>query len=210
MNRVWYYEPADLVISVEPGIKLGDFQHFVGRHRLWLPLDPAGGARASLGGILAASSSGPLRSAYGTPRDMVLGMKIATTEGKIIKTGGRVVKNVTGYDMAKLLIGSYGTLGVIVEVSFKLYPQPAESATFVIPLASLDAARELRRKVQQSHVQPLRMLLMDRATAAAARAFSPWGEGDRSESSELFIEAGGSVNVIERCARGLDEMARRA
>src|SRR5438874_271420 len=93
MNRVWYYEPADLVISVEPGMKLGDFQHFVGRHRLWLPLDPAGGARASLGGILAASSSGPLRSAYGTPRDMVLGMKIATTEGNVIKTGGRVGKN---------------------------------------------------------------------------------------------------------------------
>ena len=210
MNRVWYYEPADLVISVEPGIKLGDFQRLVGRHGLALPLDPPGGARASIGGILAANATGPLRTAYGGPRDMVLGMKIATTEGKIVKTGGRVVKNVTGYDISKLMIGSYGTLGVIVEASFKLYPQPAGRATFVIPLAGLDAARELRRKVQQSHLQPLRMLLMDGATAGAARAFSPWGEGDRSESSELWIEAGGSANVIERCARELEEMAATA
>jgi len=209
MNRVWYYEPADLVISVEPGIKLSDFQRFVWRHRLWLPLDPPGGARASIGGILAANSSGPLRTAYGGPRDMVLGMKIATTEGKIVKTGGRVVKNVTGYDIAKFLIGSYGTLGVIVEASFKLYPLPAERATFVIPLAGLDAACELRRKVQQSHLQPLRMLLMDGATAGAARAFSPWGKGDRSEKFELWIEAGGSATVIGRYARELEEMAAR-
>ena len=209
MNRVWYYEPADLVISVEPGIKLSDFQRFVWRHRLWLPLDPPGGARTSIGGILAANASGPLRTAYGGPRDMVLGMKVATTEGKIVKTGGRVVKNVTGYDIAKLLIGSYGTLGVIVEASFKLYPQPAERATFVVPLASLDAARELRRRIQQSHLQPLRMLLMDGATAGAARVFSPWGKGDPSGKFELWIEAGGSAKVIERYARELDEMTAR-
>ncbi len=96
LNQVWHYEPADLTVSVEPGIKLGDFQHFLARHRLWLPLDPAGGPRASIGGILAANSSGPLRLRYGTLRDMILGMKIATTEGKLIKTGGRVVKNVAG------------------------------------------------------------------------------------------------------------------
>ncbi len=154
LNQVWYYEPADLTVSVEPGMKLADFQHFVGRHKLWLPLDPPGGERASLGGILAANASGPLRVAYGGPRDMVIGMKIATTEGKIVKTGGRVVKNVAGYDMGKLLIGSYGTLGVIVEASFKLYPLPAASATFVFAVDALHRARELRRSLQRSHLQP--------------------------------------------------------
>ena len=76
MNQVWYYEPADLVISVEPGMKLGDFQHFVARHKLWIPLDPPGGPRSSLGGILATNASGPLRQLFGGPRDLVLGMKI--------------------------------------------------------------------------------------------------------------------------------------
>ena len=210
MNRVWYYEPADLVISVEPGMKLGDFQHFVGRHRLWLPLDPAGGARASLGGILAASSSGPLRSAYGTPRDMVLGMKIATTEGKVIKTGGRVVKNVTGYDMAKLLIGSYGTMGVIVEASFKLYPLPAARATFVLRLSTLDGACELRRRIQRSPLQPQRLVLLDAEASKLVRSGSPLAPAANTEISlwEVWVEAAGSARVIERYARELEELGR--
>ena len=209
MNQVWHYEPADLTISVEPGMKLGDFQHLVGRNGLWLPLDPAGGARASMGGILAANSSGPLRAAYGGPRDMVLGMKIATTEGKVVKTGGRVVKNVTGYDIAKLMIGSYGTLGVIVEASFKLYPLPAARASFVMPLATLDAARQLRRAIQHSHLQPLRLVLLDGAASALVRAAAP-GKVAASDFGpfELWIEAGGSPRVIERYSRELQELSR--
>ena len=211
MNQVWHYEPADLTISVEAGMKLGDFEHLVGRHGLWLPLDPAGGARASIGGILAANSNGPLRAAYGGPRDMVLGMKIATTQGKVVKTGGRVVKNVTGYDIAKLLIGSYGTLGVIVEASFKLYPRPAERATFVMPLATLVAARQLRGAIQRSHLQPLRLVLMDGAASALVRAAPPGNaEASDFEPLELWIEAGGSPRVIERYARELEVMSQAA
>ena len=211
LNQVWHYEPADLTISVEPGMKLGDFEHLVGRHQLWLPLDPAGGARASIGGILATNSSGPLRGAYGAPRDMVLGMKIATAEGKVIKTGGRVVKNVTGYDISKLLIGSYGTLGVIVETSFKLYPLPAERATFLMPLASLDAAREFRRAIQHSHLQPLRLVLMDGPASALVRPTSLEKTGSSElEKFELWIEAAGSPRVIERYSRELQELSRAA
>ena len=218
LNQVWYYEPADLTVSVEPGMKLADFQHFIGRHRLWLPLDPPGGERASLGGILATNASGPLRVAYGGPRDMVIGMKIATTEGKIVKTGGRVVKNVAGYDMGKLLIGSYGTLGVIVEVSFKLYPLPAASATFIFAADTLVRARELRRSIQRSPLQPMRLLLIDAEAARLVRT-DVMGQTDRIGSgasllpgarggAEMWFEAAGSPRLLERYERDARELAR--
>jgi len=206
LNRVWHYEPADLTVSLEPGMKLGDLQHFLARHRLWLPLDPAGGARASLGGVLAANSFGPLRLRYGTLRDMVLGMKIATTDGKLIKTGGRVVKNVAGYDLAKLLIGSYGTLGVIVEASFKLFPLPAECSTFVVSTATLAAAREFRRRLLASPLTPMRMLLLDAAAASLVRGM--WQPEGTGQGFEIWVEAGGSAQVLERYRRELEQLAQ--
>lgn len=203
LNQVWHYEPEDLTISVEPGMKFGDFQHFVGRHGLWLPLDPRGGAKASLGGVLATNSAGPLRLHYGTPRDMVLGMKIATSEGKIIKTGGRVVKNVAGYDLGKVLVGSYGTLGAIVEASLKLYPLPAQRATFVMRAGSFSTARDLRRRLLRSPLTPLRMVLLDARAATLVR-----GESRGAGEAELWLEVGGSERVLARCARELEELTR--
>jgi glycolate dehydrogenase FAD-binding subunit len=208
MNRVWHYEPADLTISAEPGMKFGDFLHFVGRHGLWLPLDPAGGGRASLGGIVATNSTGPLRLSYGAPRDMVLGMRIATSEGKVIKTGGRVVKNVAGYDMAKLLIGSYGTLGVIVEVSFKLFPLPVELGTFVIPAGTLGIGRDIRRRILESPVNPMRMVLLDPVAATLVRRGTPLAA--EVKEPEIWIECGGSEKVLNRCARELGELGKAA
>jgi glycolate oxidase FAD binding subunit len=208
LNQVWHYEPADLTVSVEPGMKLGDFQHFVARDRLWLPLDPAGGARASIGGILAANASGPLRLRYGTARDMVVGMKIATAEGKLIKTGGRVVKNVAGYDLAKLLIGSYGTLGVIVEASFKLFPRPAESSTVVVFAATLEVAREFRRRLLASPLTPMRVLMVE--AAAEALVSANWPAEDRREGFRVWVEAGGAAAFVERHWRELAQLAHLA
>ena len=197
LNRVWHYEAADLTVSVEPGMKFGDFQHFLSRQRLWLPLDPAGGDKASLGGILAANSSGALRLRYGAPRDMVLGMKIATTEGKVVKTGGRVVKNVAGYDLGKLLVGSYGTLGVIVEASFKLFPLPPERATFILPAGTFGIARDLRRAIMDSPLEPLRLTLLDATGATQLLAGSSLA-GEVKEP-QLWVEVGGSPQVVGRC-----------
>ena len=215
LNQVWYYEPADLTVSVEPGMKLADFQHFAGRHKLWLPLDPPGGERTSLGGILAANASGPLRVSYGGPRDMVIGMKIATTGGKIVKTGGRVVKNVAGYDVGKLLIGSYGTLGVIVEASFKLFPLPAGSSTFLFVMDSLQSARELRRRIQNSPLQPMRLLMMDREAARLMRGCQTDQTGSSGSplpaagsEAEAWFEASGSPRLLERYERNLPDLAR--
>ncbi|MBZ5670311.1 MAG: FAD-binding oxidoreductase [Acidobacteriia bacterium] len=205
LNHVWHYEPADLTISVEPGMKLGDFQHFVGRDRLWLPLDPRGGVRASIGGIIAANAAGPLRQGFGGPRDMVLGLKIATTDGKIVKTGGRVVKNVAGYDLIKLLIGSYGTLGVIVEANFKLYPKPAERVTFTVRVGTLAIARELRRSILSSPLDALRLVLLDSTAIVLTRGTA---KANEQKDAEVWVEVGGSRRVIERCERDLGQLGR--
>ncbi len=208
LNRVWHYEPADLTLTVESGMKFGDLQHFLARHGLWLPLDPVGGPRASIGGILAANSAGPLRTRYGTSRDMVLGMKIATTEGKLVNTGGRVVKNVAGYDLAKLLIGSYGTLGVIVEASFKLFPLPAARSTFVVSAAKLDAVREFRRRLLASPLGPMRVSLLDAAASLLVRASTAFeAKAGELAAFEVWVEAGGSRRVIERTAGDLEQLA---
>lgn len=205
LNRTTYYEPDDLVASVEPGMSFGALQQMLSRNRLWLPLDPAGGSRATVGGILAANSAGPLRLRYGGPRDVVLGMKIATADGKIIKTGGRVVKNVAGYDLGKLLIGSYGTLGVIVEATLKLYPRVASRATWTIELESLAAGAEFRRRLLASHLRPLRAVLLNAAARARVESGNPGRAGNSRPA--IWIEAGDSERVVARYESELSALA---
>jgi glycolate oxidase FAD binding subunit len=204
LHRVIHYEPADLTISVEAGMTFGEFQDLVGRNGLWLPLDPCGGRDASIGGIIAANAAGPLRQGFGGPRDMVLGLKMATPEGKVVKTGGRVVKNVAGYDLGKLLTGSFGTLGVIVEACLKLFPKPPERATFVMRAGTLGIARDLRRSILRSPLDPMRLVLLD--ATAAAHLEEPGRTHDRPEA-ELWAEVGGSHRVIERCMHELRQLA---
>ena len=208
LTRVRHFEPADLTISVEPGMQFGDFQNLAGEHKLWLPLDPAGGERSSIGGILAANSSGSLRTYYGTARDMTLGVRFATTEGKVVKAGGRVVKNVAGYDLTKLMIGSFGTLGVIVEASFKLFPVPHQRASFAVSAETPDKVRLIRREIQNSPIRPLRFVLVD----SAMIGYLGGGEGAASSGGdfEFRVELAGTPRVLGRCAEELTQIASRA
>jgi glycolate oxidase FAD binding subunit len=208
MNQVRRYEPDDLTVTVEPGVRLGDCQEFLSRNRLWIPLDPIGGAASTLGGIAASNASGALRLRYGTPRDMLLGMKIATAEGKVIKTGGRVVKNVAGYDLSKLMIGSCGTLGVIVEINLKLYPLPFRRASRCFRATNLAEAREFRRKTLDSPLSPLRMALLDEGGAVVARGAEL--DPPPQEGFEIWIEFGGSEAVIRRSLQIVEEIAAAA
>jgi glycolate oxidase FAD binding subunit len=207
LHRVTHYEPADLTISVEAGMTFGDFQSLVGQSGLWLPLDPSGGHQSSIGGIIAANAAGPLRQAFGGPRDMVLGLRIAMTDGKVVKTGGRVVKNVAGFDLGKLLTGSFGTLGVIVEASLKLFPKPPERATFAMRPGTLGIARDLRRRILRSPLDPLRLVLID---SGAAKLLGDSVGGGESAVLQLWVEVGGSHRVIERCMLELRQMASAA
>ena len=122
LNRIVEYEPADLTVTVEAGMALSELQRFLAERGQWLPLDPDVAAEATIGGVLATNTSGPARIAFGTPRDLLIGITVASAQGELIKAGGRVVKNVAGYDLGKLQIGALGTLGVIVQTSFKVAP----------------------------------------------------------------------------------------
>jgi len=141
LDRVLEHEPADLTITVAAGITIGRLQAHLAGHGQFLPIDAPGDA--TIGGVLAANVSGPSRHAYGLPRDWLIGCRVAHVGGSISKGGGRVVKNVAGYDMPKLAVGSLGTLGVIVEVTLKVAPLPAAQETLVVQCDSLTAAAAL-------------------------------------------------------------------
>lgn len=129
LNRIIEHEPADLVAMTETGVTLKDFNSALGHKGQWLPLDSPDDGRATIGGVVATGLGGAQQFGYGPPRRHVIGMKVVLADGSVIKVGGRVVKNVAGYDLCKLFTGSYGTLGVIVEVNFKLRPLPFETST---------------------------------------------------------------------------------
>ncbi|HET7102202.1 MAG TPA: FAD-binding oxidoreductase [Terriglobia bacterium] len=204
---VRYYEPSDLTAGVGAGMALDDLQNLLRADGLWLPLDRSGSGKATLGGVVATNASGPLRHFYGAPRDMVVGMQVATTEGKLIRTGGRVVKNVAGYDLGKLLIGSYGTLGVITEVNLKLFPLPAERQTFVLSTGTLGIARDVRRSILTSPIELLRMVLLDADTAGIVHSGGPPDRLNKPEP-QIWLEAGGSKSVIDRTLKELDALGR--
>src|SRR5574341_1781747 len=120
LNRIIDHEPGDLTATLQAGILLCEAQASLSRSGQFLPFDPAGYKRATIGGILATNSSGPWRHRYGTARDLVIGIRVVHADGTITKGGAKVVKSVSGYDMNKLYIGSLGTLGIILEATFKL------------------------------------------------------------------------------------------
>ncbi len=140
LDRLIEYEPADLTVTVEAGMTMGRLQALLGEHGQFLPIDAP--AEATVGGALAAGLSGPSCHAYGLPRDWLIGCRFALADGSLVKGGGRVVKNVAGYDLPKLAVGSLGTLGVIVEATFKLAPLPAAQETLVARFDSLEAAAQ--------------------------------------------------------------------
>jgi FAD/FMN-containing dehydrogenase len=137
LRRVIEYEPRDLTISVEAGLPWSELTRILAANRQMIPLDPPFRDRATVGGVVASNSSGPRRLLYGTARDLVIGMRFATLEGKLVQSGGMVVKNVAGLDMAKLMIGSFGTLAAIAVVNFKLQPAPETERSFLLPFDSL-------------------------------------------------------------------------
>jgi glycolate oxidase FAD binding subunit len=194
LRRVLQYEPNDLTISVEAGLPWRELTALLAEHRQMIPLDPPFSDLATVGGVVATNSSGPRRRLYGTARDLIIGMKFVTLEGKIVQSGGMVVKNVAGLDMAKLLIGSFGTLAAIAVVNFKLTPVPEATRTFIHRFSTLDDAITARDAVLQSVLQPSAVDLLNPAAARALQLESKW---------TLLIQAGGSPAVLDRYAREL-------
>jgi len=148
------YTPADYVVAVRAGTPFRDLQAELAKHNQWLPIDPPGAARATVGGLVAANRNGPRRLLWGSIRDLVIGIRAALPTGEVIKTGGKVVKNVAGYDLVKLFIGSLGAVGVITEVTFKISPLPEDGLTVLVPVPEAAAAHALTAAVMRSYLLP--------------------------------------------------------
>lgn len=193
LDRVLEYEPNDLTISVEAGMKWAGLQSLLAANNQMVPLDPPWFDHATVGGVIATNSCGPRRRLYGSARDAVIGMRFATLQGVVVRSGGMVVKNVAGLDMGKLLIGSFGTLAAMVSVNFKLTPAPPVSRTFAMSFDALDAVIEQRDRILRGVLQPAALDLLN-PQAAANLGLEGW---------TLLVEAVGSQRVIDRYAREL-------
>jgi glycolate oxidase FAD binding subunit len=193
LNRILAYEPRDLTISVEAGITFAQLTRALTPNRQMIPLDPPFSEKATIGGIVASNSSGPRRRLYGTARDMVIGMKFATLEGKLIQSGGMVVKNVAGLDMGKLMIGSWGTLAALASVNFKLQPIPAVERTMLLTIDSPTTAFAVRDRLIRGVLQPSAIDFVN------LRAASELGY----QQALLAVEFGGNEAIISRCRQEL-------
>jgi glycolate oxidase FAD binding subunit len=166
LNQLVEHAPHDLTVSAQAGMRLADLQRILGAAGQWLALDPLLDPAATLGGLISTNASGARRLRYGGVRDQIIGVRVALADGTIARGGGKVVKNVAGYDLPKLYTGALGALGVIISANFRLYPLPAFSATARLDASALPA---LGSVVQRILAQPL--------TPAALDIFSPAAPG---------------------------------
>jgi glycolate oxidase FAD binding subunit len=166
LTHIAEYEPADLTIATGPGLALDKLQRETGRHRQYLPLDPPGDMRGTVGATFATASAGPLRLSQGTPRDHALGLELVTGDGRILRLGGRVVKNVAGYDLVRLVVGSRGTLGVITRLYVRLRSVPLRDVTLVYAAESpgplLDLCALIHARVRPSALEVFSPSLAER------------------------------------------------
>jgi glycolate oxidase FAD binding subunit len=154
LDRLIAHAVGDLTVTVEAGMKFARLQEILATAGQFLPLDPAYPDRATIGGIIATADTGSLRHRYGGVRDLLLGISFVRADGKIAKAGGRVVKNVAGYDMMKLFTGSYGTLGILTEVTLRVYPLPANFGT-VILTGAVDRLQQAAKILLASTLTPI-------------------------------------------------------
>jgi glycolate oxidase FAD binding subunit len=153
MDRVLEHAAGDLVVKVEAGARLADLQAALAPAGQWLALDPPEPG-ATVGGVVAANASGPRRLRYGTVRDLIIGVTVVLADGTVAHAGGKVVKNVAGYDLGKLFCGSLGTLGLIAEATFRLHPRPAAAAVVTLQVDRPEQVWEAVRRLLRSTLVP--------------------------------------------------------
>jgi glycolate oxidase FAD binding subunit len=178
------HNAADLTASARAGTTLAELQQSLAAAGQWLAIDPATeGAGATIGGLLATADSGPSRLRYGSLRDLVIGVTVVLADGTVARSGGHVIKNVAGYDLAKLLYGSLGSLALIAEVVFRLHPRPSESRT-IIGTADASGAMDATLRLMSSVAEP---------------AATEWVQD--GESGRFAVRADGNARTVEAAAR---------
>jgi len=199
LTRVLTYEPDDLTIGVEAGMPLAELQVLLAANGQMLPLNVYGPEQASIGALVARAADGPRRLGYGTLRDWTLALTVVEVDGTVVRLGAQVVKNVTGYDLVKLFVGSRGTLGVIAAVSLRLFPQPRASATFSAAFAERRAAFAMLDELAASKLQPTAAEYLERVRLPEPFDALP----------TLCVRAEGHPAAVARHLRDLRAMAGR-
>jgi glycolate oxidase subunit GlcD len=190
MTRMIEHEPADLIAISEAGIRLTDLNRNLAENGQWLPLDPPDDGRASIGGVVATGLAGAQQIGYGRPRGSVIGMKVVLSDGTTIKAGGRVVKNVAGYDLCKLFTGSLGTLGVITELNFKLRPLPEHKAT-VVAIGGIERLISAGESILKARLFPVALEVVSSKIAAGLDVPA------RSNESVLLVRFAGTSKGVK-------------
>lgn len=200
LDRVLIHEPDDLTISVEAGITLGALQELTRRHGQMLPLDPPLAGRTTIGGLLATATDGPRRLGYGTLRELTIGIAVVEASGRITRGGGMVVKNVSGFDMMKLYLGSLGTLAIVTSANFKLLPIPRAAATLLCMFSDPAAAFAAVEAIQLTQLTPTTAEYLNNAALSAL---------ERSATCALALRAEGLPQAVERHIAELSALATR-
>jgi glycolate oxidase FAD binding subunit len=205
LTRVLEHEPADLTATVQAGISLADLHRHLARRGQWWPVDAPLRASATLGGVLATNTSGPKRLLYGTARDLLIGITVVHADGAISKAGGKVTKNVTGYDMMKLYIGSLGTLAVIAEATLKLRPLPSSQQLAWATFATQEAAAEAARRVLAGGLLPNAIELVNPPVTTFLRQTVDGPEGEAGWS--LLVGIDGAEPAVVRQRREINALS---
>jgi glycolate oxidase FAD binding subunit len=192
LTEIEHYDPADLTVGVGAGFTVSQLSSMVGADRLLFPVDAPLAELCNIGGMLATGQHGPLRHGFGGVRDFCIGLRFVSGDARRAKGGGRVVKNVAGYDLMKLLIGSQGTLGVITSASFKLFPAPRQTRTYIAEFASLVEAIDFRDQVLHS---PLAPMCLELVSPGAREVLRP---GMGPPAWVVCVRAAGSDAVLAR------------
>jgi glycolate oxidase FAD binding subunit len=195
------HDDANLTATVQAGMTIGALQKILGQRRQFLPVDPPYPSRATIGGIVAANTNGPRRMMYGGVRDLVVGMKVVLATGERIKAGGKVVKNVAGYDLCKLFIGSLGTLGIVTEATFRMAPLPERTASFVAS-GPMDRLAQFADDLSSSPLLPAAVTVL--GPGAIEKIFR------YTEASTIAIWLEGFEEAVARHLRDLETMTERA
>jgi glycolate oxidase FAD binding subunit len=198
MNEVLEHTPGDQIVRLEAGIKLEDLQEHISDSDQMLAIDPPESG-ATIGGIVAANSSGPRRYRYGTIRDLIIGITVILHDGTVAKAGGKVVKNVAGYDLSKLFTGSLGTLGVIANANFRLHPRPEAARTVAVEVTDPQQAQAVAQAIVHSQVEATAVELHygeNEKLLAVLLESIPGGIDAKAETASFLLKQFGEVRAL--------------
>jgi glycolate oxidase FAD binding subunit len=196
---VTQYEPGDFTLTARAGTSLGEIADVAGREGQWLTLQPHGSTDGTIGATIATASWGPLASAYGTPRDHLLGCEVVTGAGEIVRAGGRVVKNVAGFDLSRLMTGAWGTLGALTEVTVRLRARPEVDHTLAIALSDA-GARACDDAVHWLRATPYRPLAAELCSATTSERIG------LERRTLLLVRLGGNEPLVRAAERAVAEL----